>query len=220
MLVSRICLQTNTLEWIKSREFTLFLWQVFKNAVYKKKESSHCENMMTKLPLNGILVEVNAKSTINKNKNLSYFARYHNSKLTRKIKYLPVIFILCSLYAKLFFGHLCTTSINTNTFVRVVQTLGSWLKAFSSYSFLIWELFFIWLKNSSVASKDVSTTFWSVFAWSPGWFHSREGHLCQQANISDTVWHLPWHVTSLFRKLTQVLVILLKNANMLSIWID
>lgn len=78
--------------------------------------------MMTKLPVNGILVKVNAKSTINKNEN-SDFARYYYTKLTRKIKYLPVIFLLCSLYAKLIFWHLCTSSINTVAFVRLVQTL-------------------------------------------------------------------------------------------------
>lgn len=58
---------------------------------------------MTKLPVNGILVKVNAKSTTKK-ENFSDFARYYNSKLTRKIKYLPVIFLLCSLYANSFLG--------------------------------------------------------------------------------------------------------------------
>lgn len=67
MLVSRTCLGNDTLEWIKSREFTLILWQVFKNAGYKKKASTACESIMTKFPVNGILVKINAKSTINKN---------------------------------------------------------------------------------------------------------------------------------------------------------
>lgn len=58
---------------------------------------------MTKFPVNGILVKINAKSTINKNENFSDFARYYNSK--RKIKYLSVVFLyMCCLYANSFLG--------------------------------------------------------------------------------------------------------------------